>query len=52
VNMTYSTVHVPTDVYKGSKVILNSAKWTEGLDKYFRENMEKEPSLLWQLAGT
>ncbi|EDO29939.1 predicted protein, partial [Nematostella vectensis] len=33
-------------------VILNSAKWTEGLDKYFRENMEKEPSLLWQLAGT
>lgn len=31
---------------------MNTIKWTEGLDKTFKENEEKDPTLLWQYFGS
>lgn len=32
--------------------ILNTINWTDGLNKYFKENEQKDPSLLWQYFGS
>ena len=32
--------------------IVNTIKWTGGLDKYFKENEKKDSSLLWQYFGS
>ena len=32
--------------------ILNGLKWTEELDKVFKENEEKDPGILWQYFGS
>ncbi|XP_043944200.1 voltage-dependent calcium channel subunit alpha-2/delta-1 isoform X2 [Protopterus annectens] len=52
VSYEYSAVHIPTDIYEGSTIILNELNWTAGLDETFRKNREEDPSLLWQVFGS
>lgn len=52
--VSYNTtaVHIPTDIYEGSTIILNELNWTEALEDVFRKNKEEDPSLLWQVFGS
>ncbi|XP_037316624.2 voltage-dependent calcium channel subunit alpha-2/delta-1 isoform X2 [Pungitius pungitius] len=52
--VSYNTtaVHIPTDIYEGSTIILNELNWTEALENVFRTNKEEDPSLLWQVFGS
>ncbi|XP_076015083.1 voltage-dependent calcium channel subunit alpha-2/delta-1a [Genypterus blacodes] len=52
--VSYNTtaVHIPTDIYEGSTIILNELNWTEALEDIFRKNKEDDPSLLWQVFGS
>ncbi|XP_056877918.1 voltage-dependent calcium channel subunit alpha-2/delta-1a isoform X1 [Takifugu flavidus] len=52
--VSYNTtaVHIPTDIYEGSTIILNELNWTEALEEVFRKNKEDDPSLLWQVFGS
>ncbi|XP_029317351.1 voltage-dependent calcium channel subunit alpha-2/delta-1a isoform X2 [Cottoperca gobio] len=52
--VSYNTtaVHIPTDIYQGSNIILNELNWTEALEEVFRKNKEEDPSLLWQVFGS
>uniref|UniRef100_A0A8C8RT64 Calcium voltage-gated channel auxiliary subunit alpha2delta 2 n=1 Tax=Pelusios castaneus TaxID=367368 RepID=A0A8C8RT64_9SAUR len=52
VNYSYAAVQIPTDIYKGSTVILNELNWTEALENVFIENRKEDPSLLWQVFGS
>ncbi|XP_043934124.1 voltage-dependent calcium channel subunit alpha-2/delta-2 [Protopterus annectens] len=52
VNYSYSAVQIPTDIYKGSTIILNELNWTEALENVFIENRKEDPSLLWQVFGS
>ncbi|XP_066553639.1 voltage-dependent calcium channel subunit alpha-2/delta-2a [Amia ocellicauda] len=52
VNYSYTAVQIPTDIYKGSTVILNELNWTQALEKVFIENRNEDPSLLWQVFGS
>uniref|UniRef100_A0A8C5CUU6 Calcium channel, voltage-dependent, alpha 2/delta subunit 1a n=1 Tax=Gadus morhua TaxID=8049 RepID=A0A8C5CUU6_GADMO len=52
--VSYNTtaVHIPTDIYNGSTIVLNELNWTEALEDVFRKNKEEDPSLLWQVFGS
>uniref|UniRef100_A0A8C6WT10 Calcium channel, voltage-dependent, alpha 2/delta subunit 1a n=1 Tax=Neogobius melanostomus TaxID=47308 RepID=A0A8C6WT10_9GOBI len=52
--VSYNTtaVHIPTDIYEGSTIILNELNWTQGLEEVFRTNKEDDPTLLWQVFGS
>ncbi|XP_077565864.1 voltage-dependent calcium channel subunit alpha-2/delta-1-like [Stigmatopora nigra] len=52
--VSYNTtaVHIPTDIYEGSTIILNELNWTEALEDVFRRNKEEDPTLLWQVFGS
>ncbi|XP_051976757.1 voltage-dependent calcium channel subunit alpha-2/delta-1-like [Xyrauchen texanus] len=52
--VSYNTtaVHIPTDIYEGSTIILNELNWTAALDEVFKKNKEDDPSLLWQVFGS
>ncbi|XP_023676819.1 voltage-dependent calcium channel subunit alpha-2/delta-2 isoform X1 [Paramormyrops kingsleyae] len=52
VNYSYTAVQIPTDIYKGSPVILNELNWTQALEKVFIENSKEDPSLRWQVFGS
>ncbi|XP_058534618.1 voltage-dependent calcium channel subunit alpha-2/delta-2 isoform X11 [Ochotona princeps] len=52
VNYSYTAVQIPTDIYKGSTVILNELNWTEALENVFIENRRRDPTLLWQVFGS
>nr|XP_036850258.1 voltage-dependent calcium channel subunit alpha-2/delta-2 isoform X2 [Manis javanica] len=52
VNYSYTAVQIPTDIYKGSTVILNELNWTEALESVFVENRRQDPALLWQAFGS
>ncbi|XP_047440179.1 voltage-dependent calcium channel subunit alpha-2/delta-2a isoform X2 [Mugil cephalus] len=52
VNYTYSAVQIPTDIYKGSPVILNELNWTQALERVFIENRRDDSSLRWQVFGS
>ncbi|XP_055131844.2 voltage-dependent calcium channel subunit alpha-2/delta-2 isoform X1 [Symphalangus syndactylus] len=52
VNYSYAAVQIPTDIYKGSTVILNELNWTEALENVFMENRRRDPTLLWQVFGS
>uniref|UniRef100_A0A452HUU7 VWFA domain-containing protein n=1 Tax=Gopherus agassizii TaxID=38772 RepID=A0A452HUU7_9SAUR len=52
VNYSYAAVQIPTDIYKGSTVILNELNWTEALEDVFIENRKEDPTLLWQVFGS
>ncbi|XP_067907451.1 voltage-dependent calcium channel subunit alpha-2/delta-2a isoform X3 [Heterodontus francisci] len=52
VNYSYMAVQIPTDIYKGSTVILNELNWTAALEDVFKRNREEDSSLLWQVFGS
>uniref|UniRef100_A0A8C9TBA0 Calcium channel, voltage-dependent, alpha 2/delta subunit 2a n=1 Tax=Scleropages formosus TaxID=113540 RepID=A0A8C9TBA0_SCLFO len=52
VNYSYTAVQIPTDIYKGSPVILNELNWTQALEKVFIDNSREDPSLRWQVFGS
>ncbi|XP_072290552.1 voltage-dependent calcium channel subunit alpha-2/delta-1-like [Eucyclogobius newberryi] len=48
----YTAVHIPTDIYNGSTIVLNELNWTKHLEDVFRKNREDDPTLLWQVFGS
>uniref|UniRef100_UPI00398EA8C7 voltage-dependent calcium channel subunit alpha-2/delta-2-like isoform X2 n=1 Tax=Pristiophorus japonicus TaxID=55135 RepID=UPI00398EA8C7 len=52
VNYSYMAVQIPTDIYKGSTVILNELNWTAALEDVFKRNRDEDSSLLWQVFGS
>ncbi|XP_068595706.1 voltage-dependent calcium channel subunit alpha-2/delta-1 [Brachionichthys hirsutus] len=48
----HTAVHIPTDIYDGSNIVLNELNWTEELEEVFRKNREDDPTLLWQVFGS
>ncbi|XP_075039942.1 voltage-dependent calcium channel subunit alpha-2/delta-2 isoform X2 [Mixophyes fleayi] len=52
VNYSYTAVQIPTDIYKGSTVILNELNWTDALENVFIQNRLEDPTLLWQVFGS
>ncbi|XP_054845021.1 voltage-dependent calcium channel subunit alpha-2/delta-1 isoform X1 [Eublepharis macularius] len=47
-----AAVHIPTDIYEGSTIVLNELNWTGALDDVFRKNREEDQTLLWQVFGS
>uniref|UniRef100_A0A3B4DLM4 VWFA domain-containing protein n=1 Tax=Pygocentrus nattereri TaxID=42514 RepID=A0A3B4DLM4_PYGNA len=52
VSYNSTAVHIPTDIYEGSTIVLNELSWTQALDETFKKNKEEDPSLLWQVFGS
>lgn len=52
VNTSFSSVHIPTNVYDMSPSVVNDIKKTEILDNIFRQNYESDPALSWQYFGS
>ncbi|XP_030631687.1 voltage-dependent calcium channel subunit alpha-2/delta-1a [Chanos chanos] len=52
ISYNQSAVHIPTDIYEGSTIVLNELNWTAALDEVFKANKEEDPSLLWQVFGS
>ncbi|KAK7151868.1 hypothetical protein R3I94_008268 [Phoxinus phoxinus] len=48
----HTGVHIPTDIYDGSTIVLNELNWTEALEEVFKKNREEDPTLLWQVFGS
>uniref|UniRef100_A0A672SM23 Calcium voltage-gated channel auxiliary subunit alpha2delta 1 n=1 Tax=Sinocyclocheilus grahami TaxID=75366 RepID=A0A672SM23_SINGR len=48
----HTAVHIPTDIYDGSTIVLNELNWTEALQDVFKKNREEDPTLLWQVFGS
>ncbi|XP_066490665.1 voltage-dependent calcium channel subunit alpha-2/delta-1 isoform X2 [Tiliqua scincoides] len=48
----HAAVHIPTDIYEGSTIVLNELNWTGALDEVFKKNREEDPTLLWQVFGS
>jgi voltage-dependent calcium channel alpha-2/delta-3 len=48
INLSVSSVHVPTNVYDRAKNVIKSIKWSKELDKTFEDNYKRDPSLFWQ----
>ncbi|XP_054631680.1 voltage-dependent calcium channel subunit alpha-2/delta-1 isoform X5 [Dunckerocampus dactyliophorus] len=49
---SHTAVHIPTDIYDGSTIVLNELNWTEALEDVFKRNREDDPTLLWQVFGS
>ncbi|XP_075201335.1 voltage-dependent calcium channel subunit alpha-2/delta-1 isoform X4 [Anomaloglossus baeobatrachus] len=47
-----SAVHIPTDIYEGSTIVLNELNWTAALDEVFKKNQNEDETLLWQVFGS
>ncbi|XP_064199214.1 voltage-dependent calcium channel subunit alpha-2/delta-1-like isoform X2 [Anguilla rostrata] len=52
ISYNHTAVHIPTDIYEGSTIILNELNWTEALEDVFQKNREEDPTLLWQVFGS
>jgi len=52
VNISYSSVHVPTNVYDGEPKVINAIDWSRKLDDTFKDNYQRDPSLSWQFFGS
>ncbi|XP_076637215.1 ca[2+] channel Muscle-specific alpha2/delta subunit isoform X1 [Colletes latitarsis] len=52
VNTSFSSVHIPTNVYDLRPAVLEDIKKTEILDDIFRQNYESDPALSWQYFGS
>ncbi|XP_074873500.1 voltage-dependent calcium channel subunit alpha-2/delta-1 isoform X1 [Carettochelys insculpta] len=52
ISYQHAAVHIPTDIYEGSTIVLNELNWTGALDDVFRKNREEDPTLLWQVFGS
>ncbi|XP_017757436.1 PREDICTED: voltage-dependent calcium channel subunit alpha-2/delta-3 isoform X1 [Eufriesea mexicana] len=52
VNTSFSSIHIPTNVYDMSPAVVEDIKKTEALDNIFRQNYESDPALSWQYFGS
>lgn len=52
ISYQHAAVHIPTDIYEGSTIVLNELNWTSALDEVFKRNREEDPTLLWQVFGS
>ncbi|KAF5889258.1 voltage-dependent calcium channel subunit alpha-2/delta-1 isoform X4, partial [Clarias magur] len=52
ISYNHTAVHIPTDIYDGSTIVLNELNWTEALEDVFKKNKEEDPTLLWQVFGS
>uniref|UniRef100_A0A1A9WG46 VWFA domain-containing protein n=1 Tax=Glossina brevipalpis TaxID=37001 RepID=A0A1A9WG46_9MUSC len=52
VNLTVSSVHIPTNVYDRATETIRAIQWSENLDQIFRDNYKKDPTLSWQFFGS
>ncbi|XP_074196762.1 voltage-dependent calcium channel subunit alpha-2/delta-1 isoform X8 [Rhinolophus sinicus] len=52
ISYQHAAVHIPTDIYEGSTIVLNELNWTSALDEVFKKNRDEDPSLLWQVFGS
>ncbi|XP_067915283.1 voltage-dependent calcium channel subunit alpha-2/delta-1 isoform X7 [Heterodontus francisci] len=52
VDFNHTAVHIPTDIYEGSTIVLNELNWTGALDQVFKYNKDKDPTLMWQVFGS
>ncbi|XP_055909802.1 voltage-dependent calcium channel subunit alpha-2/delta-3 isoform X2 [Eupeodes corollae] len=52
VNISLSSVHVPTNVYDRASEVIQAIKWSENLDQIFRDNYKNDPTLSWQFYGS
>ncbi|XP_012576356.1 PREDICTED: voltage-dependent calcium channel subunit alpha-2/delta-1 isoform X2 [Condylura cristata] len=52
ISYQHAAVHIPTDIYEGSTIVLNELNWTSALDEVFKRNRDEDPSLLWQVFGS
>ena len=48
INQTKSFVHIPTNIYNSTKIILNAVRWTENLDKVFKDNQKIDNTVILQ----
>ncbi|XP_072941852.1 voltage-dependent calcium channel subunit alpha-2/delta-3 isoform X14 [Epargyreus clarus] len=52
VNINFSSVHVPTNVYAWAPEVIKGIHWSEGLDTHFLNNYQSDPTLSWQYFGS
>ena len=52
VNTSFSSVHVPTNVFDGEPKVINAIDWSRKLDDTFKDNYQRDPSLSWQFFGS
>lgn len=52
VNTSYSSVHIPTNVFDLTQDVKEDIVRTELLDDTFRQNYESDPALSWQYFGS
>lgn len=52
VNTSYSSVHIPTNVFDQAPEIIEDIMRSEPLDDVFRQNYESDPALSWQYFGS
>nr|XP_004662371.1 voltage-dependent calcium channel subunit alpha-2/delta-1 isoform X4 [Jaculus jaculus] len=52
ISYQHAAVHIPTDIYEGSTIVLNELNWTSALDEVFKKNRDEDPTLLWQVFGS
>ncbi|XP_043483150.1 voltage-dependent calcium channel subunit alpha-2/delta-3 isoform X1 [Leptopilina heterotoma] len=52
VNINYSSVQIPTNVYDLSHPVAEAISWSEELDETFRQNYRSDPALSWQYFGS
>ncbi|XP_032665097.1 voltage-dependent calcium channel subunit alpha-2/delta-3 isoform X2 [Odontomachus brunneus] len=52
VNTSYSSVHIPTNVFDHAPKVREDIMRSESLDDIFRQNYESDPALSWQYFGS
>lgn len=52
VNLSVSSVHVPTNVFDRADNVLKDIQWSDKLDSVFKDNFKRDPTLSWQFFGS
>ena len=52
INISYSSVHGPTNVSDREPKLINALDWSKKLDDTFKDNYQRDPSLSWQFFGS
>ncbi|XP_055322700.1 voltage-dependent calcium channel subunit alpha-2/delta-3 isoform X3 [Sitodiplosis mosellana] len=52
VNTSLSSVHVPTNVYGRACDVIKDIEWSNKLDRIFKDNYQKDPTLSFQFFGS
>ncbi|XP_059474335.1 voltage-dependent calcium channel subunit alpha-2/delta-3-like isoform X2 [Neocloeon triangulifer] len=52
VNTSFSTVHVPTNVFDRAPEVIEAIQWSRKIDPVFEANFAADPTLTWQYFGS